>query len=83
MCQLFECKIGRERLREGIYDDFWPCFFLMTSTVALPNVKTKISDQIDMVLIASFGMLNRKLSKNQMPVIAVGTVTTIQNSIHV
>ena len=55
----------------------------MASTVALPNVKTNISDQIDTVLMKSFGMLSRKLSKNQMPVIPVGTLTTIQNSVHV
>lgn len=55
----------------------------MASTVAAPNVKMNISDHMDTVLMASFGMLNRKLNKNQIPVIAVGTLTTIHNSIHV
>ncbi len=57
--------------------------FLKASTVALPSVSTKIIDQIDTVRMTLFGMLSRKLNKNQKPVIAVGTLTTNQNSVHV
>ncbi len=57
--------------------------FLKASTVALPSVSMKIIDQIDTVRMTLFGMLSRKLNKNQKPVIAVGTLTTNQNSVHV
>jgi hypothetical protein len=57
--------------------------FLKASTVALPSVSVKIIDQIDTVRMTLFGMLSRKLNKNQKPVIAVGTLTTNQNSVHV
>jgi hypothetical protein len=58
-------------------------FFLKASTVALPSVSMKIIDQIDTVRMALFGMLSKRLNKNQKPVIAVGTLTTNQNSVHV
>jgi hypothetical protein len=51
--------------------------------VALPSVSMKIIDQIDTVRMALFGMLSKRLNKNQKPVIAVGTLTTNQNSVHV
>jgi hypothetical protein len=57
--------------------------FLKASTVALPSISMKIIDHIEMVLMASFGILSKKLNKNQRPVIAVGTLITSQNSVHV
>jgi hypothetical protein len=57
--------------------------FLKASTVALPSVSMKIIDQIDTVRMTLFGMLSKKLNKNQKPVIVVGTLTTNQNSVHV
>lgn len=58
-------------------------FFLKASTVALPSVNMKIIAQIDTVRMTSLWMLSKKLNKNQRPVIAVGTLTTNQNSVHV
>lgn len=69
--------------RKWNQDAFAARFFLKTSTVALANVKTNNSDHMEIVLMALFGMLNRKLNRNQNPVIAVGTLTTIQSSVHV
>ena len=51
--------------------------------MAAPNVKPDITNHMDAVLTASFGMLNRKLSKNQSPVMAVGALTINQSSVHV
>jgi hypothetical protein len=49
----------------------------------LPSVKMKISDQIAIALIMTMGMVSRKQNRNQTPIIAVGTLITIQNSFHV
>ena len=65
------------------YDHFLACCFLKASTVMLPNVKMNISDQMAIALMTMIGMVSKKQNRNQTPIIAVGTVITIQNSFHV
>jgi hypothetical protein len=66
-----------------MYDYLVPCCFLKASTVAAPNVKTDISDQMAMALIIMTGIVSRKQNRNQMPITTVGTLTTSHNSFHV